>query len=79
MTFKRAPLSLALAGCLLSAPAFADGMLHWQNNSLTYLYGQHYKIDPDTQQTVTFEHASGWAWGDMFLDRKSTRLNSSHT
>ena len=26
-----------------------------------------YKVDPDTQQTVTFEHASGWAWGDMFF------------
>ena len=67
MTFKRTPLSLALAGCLLSAPVFADGLLQWQNNSLTYLYGKDYKINPPIQQTLTFEHASGWAWGDMFL------------
>ncbi|MCH2340548.1 outer membrane protein OmpK [Pseudomonas sp. NPDC047963] len=68
MTFKRTSLSLAMAGCLLSAPAFADGMLHWQNNSLSYLYGKDFKIDAgEIQQTVTFEHASGWSWGDMFL------------
>ena len=68
MTFKRTSLSLAMAGCLLSAPAFADGMLHWQNNSLSYLYGQDFKVDAgEIQQTVTFEHASGWSWGDMFL------------
>tara|TARA_Y100001968_G_scaffold272679_1_gene265009 strand:+ start:326 stop:619 length:294 start_codon:yes stop_codon:yes gene_type:complete len=68
MTFKRTSLSLAMAGCLLSAPAFADGMLHWQNNSLSYLYGKDFKVDAgEIQQTVTFEHASGWSWGDMFL------------
>ncbi|HCJ27986.1 MAG TPA: hypothetical protein DHV63_01455, partial [Pseudomonas sp.] len=61
MKFKLAPFSLALAGSLLAAPAFADGMLHWQNNSLTYLYGQNFKVDDgEIQQTVTFEHASGW-------------------
>lgn len=59
MHSKTAPLCLALAGGLLAAPAMAGDLLHWQNNSLTYLYGQDYKVDPDTQQTVTFEHASG--------------------
>lgn len=67
MHFKTAPLCLALAGSLLAAPAMAGDALLWQDNSLTYLYGKDYKIDPDTQQTVTFEHASGWTWGDMFL------------
>ncbi|MFL9811953.1 hypothetical protein D7241_01710 [Stutzerimonas sp. VN223-3] len=68
MNFKLAPLSLALAGSLLAAPAFAEGMLQWQNNSLTYLYGKDFKVDAgEIQQTVTFEHASGWSWGDMFL------------
>ncbi|MBA1263769.1 outer membrane protein OmpK [Stutzerimonas sp. NM35] len=66
MNFKLAPLSLALAGSLLAAPAFAE--MHWQNNSLTYLYGKDFKVDAGAiQQTITFEHASGWSWGDMFL------------
>ena len=67
MQLKTAPLCLALTGTLLATPALAGDLMHWQNNSLTYLYGQDYKVDPDTQQTVTFEHASGWAWGDMFF------------
>ncbi len=67
MQLKTAPLCLAVTGTLLATPALAGDLMHWQNNSLTYLYGQDYKVDPDTQQTVTFEHASGWAWGDMFF------------
>ena len=60
--------SLVLAGGLLAGgQAVAGDLLHWQNNSLTYLYGQDYKIDPEIQQTVTFEHASGWAIGDLFF------------
>ena len=46
----------------------------WQNNSLTYLYGKNFAVDSgedgreaSIQQTITFEHASGWSWGDMFL------------
>jgi len=59
--------SLLLAGQTLAAPML------WQDNSLTYLYGKNFAVDGaggkegDIQQTVTFEHASGWTWGDMFL------------
>ncbi|MGE6243360.1 outer membrane protein OmpK [Pseudomonas sp.] len=62
-------LSLLLAGSLLSATqVHADSPLLWQNNSLSYLYGQNFKVDAgEIQQTVTFEHASGWTWGDVFL------------
>ncbi|MGX5726245.1 outer membrane protein OmpK, partial [Metapseudomonas otitidis] len=60
--------ALALAGGLLTAgQALADGPLLWQNNSVTYLYGQDFKVNPEIQQTFTFEHASGWTWGDLFL------------
>ena len=53
--------SLALAsGLLAGGQAIAGELLHWQNNSLTYLYGQDFKIDPEIQQTVTFEHALPW-------------------
>jgi hypothetical protein len=51
MQLKTTPLCLALTSTLLATPALAGDLLHWQNNSLTYLYGQDYKIDPDTQQT----------------------------
>lgn len=58
----------ALAGSLMLAGQAAAAPMLWQNNSLTYLYGKDFKVDAgEIQQTVTFEHASGWTWGDMFL------------
>ncbi len=45
----------------------AGDLLQWQNNSLTYLYGKDFKINPSIQQTVTFEHADAWKYGDNFL------------
>ena len=65
---KRSLTTAALAaGFILSSQAMAGPML-WQNNSLTYLYGKDFKVDAgEIQQTITFEHASGWTWGDMFL------------
>ena len=66
----------AVAAGLLFAgqSAHADSPMLWQDNSLTYLYGKNFSVDSgengreaDIQQTITFEHASGWSWGDMFL------------
>ncbi|QKZ03695.1 outer membrane protein OmpK [Pseudomonas eucalypticola] len=67
---KRVLSSLMAAGGLLAggyAAADDNGWLQWQSNSLTYLYGQNFKVNPDTQQTVTFEHADSWKYGDNFL------------
>ncbi|HAG77307.1 membrane protein [Stutzerimonas stutzeri] len=75
MQLKTAPLAVALAGSLLTAPAMAEGLLHWQSNSLTYLYGKDYKIDAPIQQTVTFEHVNGWKYGDTFLFLDSIHFN----
>ncbi|MBB4861960.1 nucleoside-specific outer membrane channel protein Tsx [Pseudomonas nitritireducens] len=63
--------SLLLAGGLLAAgqamaggedlspaPAVNDGPLIWHNESLTYLWGKNFKVDPPIQQTFTFESAS---------------------
>ncbi|MCP1483492.1 Nucleoside-specific outer membrane channel protein Tsx [Pseudomonas sp. NFPP07] len=59
---------LMLAGSLLAgAQATAGELLQWQNNSLTYLYGKDFTINPQIQQTVTFEHADAWKYGDNFL------------
>ncbi len=77
---KRSLTTAALAaGLILSGPTMAAPML-WQNNSLTYLYGNDFKIDPDTQHTLTFEHASGWTWGDvfMFVDYKWNESQDDH-
>lgn len=65
---KRTLTTAALAaGFLLTGQAMAAPML-WQNNSLTYLYGKNFAVDAgEIQQVVTFEHASGWTWGDVFL------------
>ena len=65
---KRSLTTAALAaGFILSSQAMAGPML-WQNNSLTYLYGKDFKVDAgEIQQTITFEHASGWTWGDLFI------------
>ncbi|SEN04242.1 Nucleoside-specific outer membrane channel protein Tsx [Pseudomonas sp. ok272] len=65
---KRTCTSLMLAGSLLAGgQVMADDLLLWQNNSLTYLYGKGFKVNPSIQQTVTFEHADAWKYGDNFL------------
>ncbi|ELS24061.1 Nucleoside-binding outer membrane protein [Metapseudomonas furukawaii] len=72
MKAKYLPHCLALSvGMLGGGQAIAGDLLYWQNNSLTYLYGQNFKVNPEIQQTVTFEHADGWKYGDnfFFLDK----------
>jgi nucleoside-specific outer membrane channel protein Tsx len=61
--------SLILAGGLLAAStaATAGDLLQWQNNSLTYLWGKNFAVNPEIQQTVTFEHADAWKYGDNFF------------
>lgn len=61
------PLILAATAALIATPAFADDLLQWQDNSLSLLLGSDYELDPGTQHTVTFEHASGWSFGDLFM------------
>lgn len=73
---KRTATSLILAGGLLaSGQALAGDLLQWQDNSLTYLYGKDYKVDAPIQQTLTFEHASGWSVGDLFIFVDSIHFN----
>lgn len=65
-----------LAGCATLACAQANAeLLQWQNNSISYLYGKDFKVDPPIQQTVTFEHASGWSFGDLFFFVDSIHFN----
>jgi nucleoside-specific outer membrane channel protein Tsx len=65
---KRMCTSLMLAGSMFAGgQAMAEGLLQWQNNSLTYLYGKDFQVNPRIQQTVTFEHADAWTYGDNFF------------
>ncbi|QAX82133.1 outer membrane protein OmpK [Candidatus Pseudomonas adelgestsugas] len=61
--------SLILAGSILASwQTIAGDLLQWQNNSLTYLYGNSFTINPSIQQTLTlFEHVDAWQYGDNFL------------
>lgn len=63
---QRTTIALAF-GLLATSPAMAGDTLLWQDNSLTYLNGTDFTVDPDKQQTITFEHASGWSVGDLFV------------
>jgi len=64
---------LGLLSCL-SAGAQNNGPLLWQSNSLTALSGNQFRVDPKKQNTLTFEHASGWTFGDLFLFIDSTHF-----
>ena len=70
---------LSLAATLLSGQAMAAELLQWQDNSLTYLNGIDFKVDPPRQQTVTFEHASGWSFGDLFIFVDGIKYNTEAT
>ena len=70
---------LSLAATLLGGQAMAAELLQWQDNSLTYLNGIDFKVDPPRQQTVTFEHASGWSFGDLFIFVDGIKYNTEAT
>jgi len=76
---KHTATSLLLAGSLLAPVESMAELLLWQDNSLTYLNGIDFKIDPPRQQTLTFEHASGWSFGDLFLFVDGIKYNTEAT
>lgn len=48
-------------------PSVSHADMNWHSESLTYQYGKEFKVDARTVQTITFEHASDWSWGDVYL------------
>ena len=60
-------LILAASSAYVGTVAAADNWLQWQSNSLTYLVGKDYTVSPSHQQTLTYEHADAWKYGDNFL------------
>ena len=66
---------ITVASVLAVGQALAGDLVQWQSNSLTYLWGQNYAVNPEIQQTFTFEHADGWKYGDNFLFVDNTFYN----
>ena len=56
------PCSLLALCCFDSVAA-----VNWQQASLTYLYGTHYRIGDPKRHVLTLEHAANTSWGDSFL------------
>lgn len=51
----------------LAAPLDADDSpLQWMDNSATLLAGTGFEVPGNNITTLTFEHVSGWNWGDVF-------------
>ena len=74
----RALITRVTAASLVITSSLATASpLLWQGNSLTYLYGKNFEVDPAIQQTVTLEHVSGWSFGDLFMFIDSIHYNGS--
>ncbi|WOX04395.1 outer membrane protein OmpK [Microbulbifer pacificus] len=64
-------LSFSLACAPFAALTHAETL--WSDNSLTALHGKNYEVDyslgsdDSTRNVLTFEHASGHSWGDLFI------------
>ena len=56
-------MTLALTLCL-SPVSLAEAL--WRDFSGAYVAGSGFTLDPDQQQTLSFEYASGYRWGDTF-------------
>lgn len=52
---------------LTATSAISDEFIQWHDTSITGLYGTGFEVDPETQITLTAEHANGWKWGDFFM------------
>jgi len=71
MTLSRAfvfTLFVALSlGCVSGSAGAQSGPLLWHSENLQLLRGDNYKVGDEGRSIVTFEHASRWSWGDVFL------------
>ncbi|RUO40626.1 nucleoside-binding protein [Aliidiomarina taiwanensis] len=57
-----------MAGVIASSAALPlSAEVLWQDFSVTYLKGHHYRVGTPTQQVYTIEHAAATSWGDSFF------------
>jgi len=57
---------LILMTALAAGAPLALGQPIWHAENLALLHGDGYRVVPEEQTTLTFEHVSGWTWGDLF-------------
>ena len=48
------------------------------SNNIYLLHGVGYEVDSDEQTTITLEHSSGWAMGDLFFFADLTKYRGSN-
>ncbi len=57
-------LSVFLLCFLISFPALSA---LWSENSVSFLRGENYELGNEKRTIYTYEHASGWKYGDNFM------------
>lgn len=57
---------LGVVLCFLK-PHLGQTEVLWQDFSVTYLKGNHYRVEHPKKQVLTFEHAAATSWGDSFF------------
>ncbi|KKO44310.1 nucleoside-binding outer membrane protein [Arsukibacterium ikkense] len=68
--------TLTATGLLLLASTSLQAEVHWQDFSVSYLKGSHYRVDGPAKQIITFEHVAGASWGDSFFFLDHLRGNN---
>lgn len=55
--------------CFTAFASFSHPLFsrNFNEGSLTYLYGEDFKVEPAKQQTITFEYVVAKDWFDMFV------------
>lgn len=60
--------AVSIALCAFSTTAsMANDVLLFSDNSLSVLQGGNFKVTGDKAAAYTFEHASGWSFGNLFM------------
>lgn len=63
--------ALISAALIIFAPqksSAENSILHWHSTNIQILHGSGFELSKNkTQQTITLEHANGWALGDNFF------------
>lgn len=73
-------LALMLALNIFSAPSLSDDSpIIWSDTSLSLLHGTNFKVTSDDATTITFEHASGWTFGDLFMFAERSEFHDNPT
>lgn len=67
-----------MTGVSAAAEKSENKLLLWMDNSVTGLAGGGFEVDDGDQFTGTLEHASGWAYGDLFAFWDFTRFKNAN-